>query len=91
MTTALGSRCYRDHGIKRFEPTPDAEADWTRHVEELAAGMLYSQVDSWQTGINTNVDGRNVRRVLQYQGGAPAYRARCDAIAADGYSGMVLG
>ena len=78
------------HGITRFEPTGEAEADWSRHVEELAAGMLYTQVDSWLTGINTNVEGRNVRRVLQYQGGAPQYRERCEAVAAAGYEGMVL-
>ncbi|HYZ20675.1 MAG TPA: NAD(P)/FAD-dependent oxidoreductase [Rhodopila sp.] len=83
-------RHARDHGITRFEPTPEAEADWSRHVEELAAGMLYTQVDSWATGINSNVEGRNVRRILQYQGGAPAYRARCDEVARNGYAGMVL-
>ncbi len=52
--------------------------------------MLYTQVDSWATGVNSNVEGRNVRRILQYQGGAPAYRARCDEVAATGYAGMVL-
>ena len=36
------------------------------------SGMLYTQVDSWATGINRNVEGKNVRRILQYQGGAPA-------------------
>ena len=70
--------------------TAEAEADWTRHIDELAEGMLYTQADSWATGINTNVDGKTVRRILQYQGGAPAYRARCDAVAAEGYAGMVL-
>jgi cation diffusion facilitator CzcD-associated flavoprotein CzcO len=83
-------RHARENQITRIEATSVAEADWSKHVEELASGMLYTLVDSWMTGINTNVDGRNVRRVLQYQGGAPAYRARCDAIAAEGYSGMVL-
>jgi cation diffusion facilitator CzcD-associated flavoprotein CzcO len=83
-------RHARENKITRIEATPDAEADWSKHVEELASGMLYTLVDSWMTGINTNVDGRNVRRVLQYQGGAPAYRKRCDAIAAEGYSCMVL-
>jgi hypothetical protein len=83
-------RHARDHGITRFEPTPEAEADWSRHIEELAAGMLYTQIDSWATGINSNVEGKNVRRVLQYQGGAPAYRARCEEVASNGYTGMVL-
>lgn len=80
----------RDRGLTRIEARPDAEADWTQHVEGLAEGMLYAQVDSWLTGINSNVDGRDVRRILQYQGGAPAYRARCDEVAAGGYAGMEL-
>jgi cation diffusion facilitator CzcD-associated flavoprotein CzcO len=80
----------RDRRITRIEATPEAEADWSRHIEELADGMLYTQIDSWATGINSNVEGRNVRRILQYQGGAPAYRARCDEVAANNYKGMVL-
>jgi cation diffusion facilitator CzcD-associated flavoprotein CzcO len=83
-------RAARDGGITRIEATPEAEADWSRHVETLADGMLYTQIDSWATGINSNVEGRNVRRILQYQGGAPAYRARCDEVAANGYAGMVM-
>jgi cation diffusion facilitator CzcD-associated flavoprotein CzcO len=79
-----------ERGITRFETTAEAEAEWSRHVEELAEGMLYTLVNSWMTGINTNVEGKNVRRVLQYQGGAPQYRARCDDVAARGYAGMVL-
>jgi cation diffusion facilitator CzcD-associated flavoprotein CzcO len=83
-------RDARDKGITRFEATEAAEAEWTHHVEGLAEGMLYAQVDSWLTGINSNVEGRDVRRILQYQGGAPAYRARCDEVAAKGYAGMTL-
>jgi cation diffusion facilitator CzcD-associated flavoprotein CzcO len=83
-------RAARDRRITRFDATPEAEAEWSRHIEELADGMLYTQIDSWATGINSNVEGRNVRRILQYQGGAPAYRARCDEVAAKGYAGMVL-
>jgi len=80
----------QERGITRIEPTPEAEADWSKHVEELAEGMLYAQVDSWLTGINSNVEGKNVRRILQYQGGAPQYRAKCDDVAAAGYAGLVL-
>ena len=83
-------RYAEEHGVTRFDTEPTAEAEWSKHVEELAAGMLYTQVDSWLTGINSNVEGRNVRRVLQDQGGAPQYRERCDAVAAAGYAGMVL-
>ncbi|OYV34757.1 MAG: cyclohexanone monooxygenase [Rhodospirillales bacterium 20-64-7] len=83
-------RFAQERGITRFEPTAEAEAEWSKHIEELAAGMLYTQIDSWATGINSNVEGKTVRRVLQYQGGAPAYRAKCEAVAANGYAGMVL-
>jgi hypothetical protein len=75
-------------GVTRVEATAEAEAEWSKHVEELAEGMLYTLVNSWMTGINTNVEGKNVRRVLQYQGGAPQYRAKCDEVAASGYTGM---
>ena len=34
--------------------------------------------------------GRDIRRVLQYQGGAPMYRARCEEIAEKDYEGFVL-
>ncbi len=83
-------RAARDRGISRLEATPGAEAEWSSHIEQLAEGMVYTEVDSWATGINSNVEGHNVRRILQYQGGAPAYRARCDEVAADGYAGMIL-
>ena len=83
-------RHARDHGYTRIEATPEAEAQWTKHIDELAAGMLYTQVDSWATGINANVEGKTVRRILQYQGGAPAYRAYCDDVAQQGYAGMIL-
>jgi hypothetical protein len=83
-------RTARDRKITRAEATPEAETEWSQHIEELAEGMLYTQIDSWATGINSNVDGHNVRRILQYQGGAPAYRARCEQVAAEDYAGMVL-
>ena len=83
-------RYAREKGITRIETTPEAEADWSRHVEELAGGLLYTLVDSWMTGINRNVEGRTTRRVLQYQGGAPANREHCDAVARAGYTGMTL-
>ena len=43
------------------------------------------------TGINTNIDGKNIRVLARYSGSAPGYRARCDAVAADGYREMALG
>ena len=43
------------------------------------------------TGINRNVDGKTRRIVARYTGSAPAYRARCDEVAASGYDELRLG
>ena len=37
---------------------------WVADVEEAVSGLLFSEVNSWQTGVNRNVEGRQVRRVL---------------------------
>ena len=83
-------RHVKAHDIARVEPTPDAEAAWTEHVHLMADRMLFSKTNSWFTGINSNVEGHDRRTVLLYAGGAPAYREKCDEVAAAGYKGMVL-
>jgi len=59
-------------------------------VHEASVGLLSNEVNSWFTGINTNVDGKQTRRIARYSGSAPAYRARCDEVAAANYREMVL-
>jgi len=59
-------------------------------VHEASAGLLSNDVNSWFTGVNTNVEGKQTRRISRYSGSAPAYRARCDEVAADGYGEMDL-
>jgi hypothetical protein len=46
--------------------------------------------DSWMTGVNRNVPGRQKRTFMAYAGGAPKYREKCDQVAAAGYEGFVL-
>ena len=65
-------------------------AAWTDHVKSLGEGLLSNEVDSWMTGINRNVEGKQTRIIARYSGSAPAYRARCDAVAANGYRELVL-
>ena len=89
MTDLL--RHVRDKGYNRIETTAQAEEEWTAHVHLMADRMLFSKTDSWFTGINSNLPGRDQRTVLLYAGGAPAYRDKCDEVAAAGYQGMVLG
>ena len=38
-------RDVHDRGITRFEATAEAETEWSKHVEELAEGMLYTLVE----------------------------------------------
>jgi cation diffusion facilitator CzcD-associated flavoprotein CzcO len=80
----------KDHGLTRLEATPEGVASWTTHVKSLGVGLLSNEVNSWMTGINTNVEGKQTRIIARYSGSAPAYRARCDEVAAAGYKEMAL-
>jgi cation diffusion facilitator CzcD-associated flavoprotein CzcO len=83
-------RHARDHGMTRIDATPEGVAKWTDHVNALGERLLSNQIDSWQTGINRNIDGKQTRRIMRFSGGHPAYRQRCDAVAANGYCELVL-
>ena len=80
----------QDHQITRVEATGDGVRSWTDHVKLLGVGLLSNEVNSWMTGVNTNVEGKQVRIINRYSGSAPAYRARCDAVAADGFRELSL-
>ncbi|TMJ49774.1 MAG: NAD(P)/FAD-dependent oxidoreductase [Alphaproteobacteria bacterium] len=80
----------RRSGLTRLEATTAGVEAWTEHVKALGAGLLSNEVDSWMTGINRNVEGKEKRIVARYSGSAPAYRARCDEVAAGGYSELKL-
>ena len=43
------------------------------------------KVDSWQNGINRNVESRTVRRVLGYNGNGAHFRRTTDEVAKGGY------
>jgi hypothetical protein len=80
----------RAKGLTRLEATTAGAASWTDHVKAMGAGLLSNEVDSWMTGINRNVEGKQTRIVARYSGSAPAYRARCDEVAAKGYDELKL-
>ena len=84
-------RHARDHGLTRVAATPEGVAAWTEHVKALGVGLLSNEVNSWMTGINSNVEGKQTRIIARYSGSAPAYRAKCDAVAAEGYRELALG
>jgi hypothetical protein len=80
----------RDKGKTRVEATPEAERDWTAHVYETGERLLLTKVDSWMTGVNRNVPGRQKRTFMAYAGGAPKYRQKCTEVAGNGYEGFAV-
>src|SRR5215470_14425004 len=83
-------RFARDRGLTRIEATAAGSVAWTDHVIEASEGLLFTEVDSWMTGINRNVEGKQVRRIMRYSGGHPKFRERCDTVAAAGYRELSL-
>jgi cation diffusion facilitator CzcD-associated flavoprotein CzcO len=83
-------RYARDQGLTRLEATEAGVASWTDHVKSLGVGLLSNEIDSWMTGVNRNVEGKQARIINRYSGSAPAYRAKCDEVAAKGYEGIAL-
>ncbi|HEY4045086.1 MAG TPA: hypothetical protein VGM32_25025, partial [Rhodopila sp.] len=76
--------------VTRVEATEAGVESWTNHVKSLGAGLLSNEVDSWMTGVNRNVEGKQVRIINRYSGSAPAYRAKCDEVTATGYAELAL-
>lgn len=75
-------------GRKTIEATPDAEADWFAHVNEVGNRTILPNANSWYVG--ANVPGKP-RVVMPYMGGAASYIERCRQIAKDGYQGFNVG
>jgi cation diffusion facilitator CzcD-associated flavoprotein CzcO len=78
-------RFMREHHYTRIDTRPEQVATWTETVLTAAEPLLSSKVDSWQTGVNRNVEGRLVRRVLGYNGNGGHFRRITSEVAANGY------
>ena len=74
-------------GFERIDADPEAEARWTRLVEDLVARSIVGKTNSWWTG--ANIPGKP-RGITMYLGGTHNYRAACDEVAANGYEGFTL-
>lgn len=72
----------RKMGKRSIVPTRQAEAEWVKSVEGLAAGTVLSQADSWYRG--ANVEGKP-RVVMIYLGGTDVYNRIINDAAASGY------
>jgi cyclohexanone monooxygenase len=81
----------RGKGYSEVEPTQAAEENWTKLVYETANMTLLAGTESWFTGTNQNIAGREkFVKPLVWAGGNPAYRDICNEIAARGYEGFVF-
>jgi cation diffusion facilitator CzcD-associated flavoprotein CzcO len=76
--------------LTRADAHADAVEAWTAHVMACGQGLLSNEVDSWMTGINSNVEGKQTRIIARYSGSAPEYRAWCERVADDGYAEVTL-
>lgn len=77
----------RAQGVTEIEARPEAEADWTAHVQEKAAATLYMTADSFYNG--GEVAGKP-RVFMPYSGGVRAYRRKLIDCADNGYAGFDL-
>jgi hypothetical protein len=75
----------QQHNLTRVETRPQQVDEWTQTVIKAGEALLSFKVDSWQNGVNRNVDGRTVRRVLGYNGNGAHFRRTTDEVAQGGY------
>jgi cyclohexanone monooxygenase len=73
-------------GIETIEATPQAQAAWVEHVNEVGAASIYTKGDSWYVG--ANIDGKP--KVFMPYIGFPRYVAKCEDVVAKGYEGFEL-
>jgi cation diffusion facilitator CzcD-associated flavoprotein CzcO len=83
-------RHARERVVTRIEATAAGVAQWTDHVKASGEGLLFNEIDSWMTGVNRNVEGKQIRKIMRYSGGHPTFREHCDAVVADGYRELAL-
>lgn len=77
-------------GYTYVEPTEKAVEAWTEHVVACSQGNLSNGVDSWMTGVNKNVKGKQTRTVARYAGSAVVYRKRCEECRMAGWEGFTF-
>ena len=93
VSISIPERIQKYMGEKSFtraEATEDAVASWYEYVLDQGKGLLSNEVDSWMTGVNSNLEGRQKRIIARYSGSQASYRSRCDEVAASGYAELNL-
>lgn len=85
MIADLVAKATRED-LASIEISRDAESAWVSHCDELAAGSLFSQVDSWIFG--ANIPGKK-RTLVFYFGGVGQFRKEAADLIRKGYPGFL--
>ena len=80
----------RKNNLNGAEATISSVDEWHELVSGKAESLLSNEVDSWMTGVNLNVEGKQTRTVVRYTGTAPEYRARCNDVAKNNFKELHL-
>ena len=83
-------RFMEANGHTSADCKPEAVEEWMKFVFEKGEGLLSNEIDSWMTGVNINVEGKQQRTIARYSGTAPEYRQWCDRVAAAGYKELTF-
>ena len=83
-------RYMNDRGLTRAEASLEAQNGWNEYVLDQGKNLLRNEVDSWQTGININLEGRQTRMTVMCAGGQPSFRRRCEEVVQNGYKELNL-
>ena len=77
----------RQHGHEEIEPTPQAEHNWVKHVNERAQETLYPKAPSYYMG--AEVAGKP-QVFMPYSGGVRGYRRIMQSVQDKGWDGFRL-
>lgn len=80
----------KDKHLTRVEATKEKVDEWTQHVNDLGSSTLGSDIDSWMTGVNRNVEGKTTRIVARYVGSNVDFRKRANKAADDNFRELSL-
>lgn len=69
-----------------IEGDQKAESEWVSHVNDVANQTLYHKCNSWYLG--ANIPGKS--RIFMPYIGVPAYKKKCDDVAAKNYEGFTI-
>jgi len=81
----------RSNNLIRVEPKSESVKFWSDHVRKKSGMSLMNNVDSWMTGINSNVPSKRARIVGgRYGGSVQSYRGLCDKVVSENYRAMTF-